>query len=50
MNSMELLGDEVGPPDVRAYWFLDTPSRPVLYHAIRHRPATAGAARERFRA
>jgi serine/threonine-protein kinase len=37
----ELVGEEVGPPDVRADWFLDTASRPELYHAILDLPETA---------
>ena len=37
----ELIGEEVGPPDIRADWFLDASSRPDLYHAILDLPGTA---------
>ena len=37
----ELVGEEVGPLDVRADWFLDAASRPDLYHAILDLPRTA---------
>ena len=37
----ELFGEEVQPPDVRADWFLDSASRPYLYHAILDLPTTA---------
>jgi serine/threonine-protein kinase len=37
----ELVGEEAGPPDVRADWFLDAAPRPELYHAILDLPQTA---------
>ncbi|WP_165220638.1 protein kinase domain-containing protein [Aquisphaera insulae] len=37
----ELVGEDAGPPDVRADWFLDAAARPALYQAILDIPATA---------
>src|SRR5262249_40570818 len=37
----ELAGEEVGSPEIRADWFLDSASRPDLYHPILDLPGTA---------
>ncbi len=43
-----LIDDEVGLVDVRADWFIDSASRPPLYHAILDLPATAQALEQRL--
>jgi serine/threonine-protein kinase len=37
----ELVGEEAGPSDIRADWFLDAAARPELYRAILDLPGTA---------
>jgi serine/threonine-protein kinase len=37
----ELVGEDVGSPDVRVDWFLDSAPRPDLYHAILDLPRSA---------
>jgi hypothetical protein len=43
-----LIDDEVGLPDVRADWFIDSASRPPLYHAILDLPLTAQVLEQRL--
>ncbi len=43
-----LIDDEVGLLDVRADWFIDSASRPPLYHAILDLPGTAQALEQRL--
>ena len=43
-----LIDDEVGLFDVRADWFIDSASRPPLYHAILDLPGTAQALEQRL--
>jgi serine/threonine-protein kinase len=43
-----LIDDEVGLLDVRADWFIDSASRPPLYHAILDLPRTAQALEQRL--
>jgi len=44
----DLVGEEVGLPDVRADWFVDTASRPPLYHALLDLPTTAAELERRL--
>ena len=43
-----LIDDEVGLLDVRADWFIDSTTRPPLYHAILDLPGTAQALEQRL--
>jgi Planctomycete cytochrome C len=43
-----LIDDQVGLVDVRADWFIDSASRPPLYHAILDLPETAQALEQRL--
>jgi hypothetical protein len=43
-----LIDDEVGLPDVRADWFIDSASRPPLYHTILDLPDTAQLLEQRL--
>ncbi len=43
-----LLDDEVGLADIRADWFIDSASRPSLYHAILDLPSTSQALERRL--
>jgi serine/threonine-protein kinase len=44
----ELAGEDVGLADVRADWFVDTASRPPLYHALLEVPDTAAELERRL--
>jgi len=44
----ELAGEEIGLADVRADWFVDTASRPPLYHSLLDLPDTATALERRL--
>jgi serine/threonine-protein kinase len=44
----QLVDDSVGLPDIRADWFIDSASRPPLYHAILDLPETARVLEERL--